>query len=103
MMPAPMLDFGSRGISNKQEDTAMRLQFCVLLIGGLLLSSPLVAQDEAPVESAAEAPAPAPASAAESAAETAGAAAARAETDDDDFVPSEEIPPDEQVVFPVDI
>ena len=80
----------------------MRLRFCVLLFGGLLLSSPLVAQDEAPVESAAEAPAPA--SAEESAAENAGAAAARAETDDDDdFVPSEEIPPDEQVVFPVDI
>ena len=80
----------------------MRLRFCVLLFGGLLLSSPLVAQDEAPVESAAEAPDPA--SAEESAAENAGAAAARAETDDeDDFVPSEEIPPDEQVEFPVDI
>ena len=80
----------------------MRLQFCVLLVGGLLLSSPLVAQDEVPVESAAESPAPA--SEAESAAAAAGAAAARAETDDeDDFVPSEEIPPDEQVVFPVDI
>jgi hypothetical protein len=33
----------------------------------------------------------------------AGAAEARRSVADDEFVPSEEIPPDEQVVFPVDI
>lgn len=32
-----------------------------------------------------------------------GAADARAEDDDERFIPSREIPPDEQVIFPVDI
>jgi hypothetical protein len=35
--------------------------------------------------------------------ESSGAAEARAEDDDERFIPSREIPPDEQVIFPIDI
>lgn len=91
----------------------MRYRWLALLIAASGLSLPLAAQDEAPADASAppaETPAPAsppadapagdPASAAE---EPQGASEARraAAQAQDDFVPTEEVPPDEEVVFPV--
>lgn len=91
----------------------MRYRWLALLIAAHGFPLPLAAQDESPAEasappaetSAPEAPAADaasddPASAAE---EPRGAAEARraAAEAEDDFVPTEEVPPDEEVVFPV--
>jgi hypothetical protein len=91
----------------------MRHGWLALLIAALGVSLPLAAQDEAPADAdappaaspGAEAP-PADTSPDEDRAEgqePRGASDARraaAETEDD-FVPTEEVPPDEEVVFPV--
>jgi hypothetical protein len=80
-------------------------------IAALALSMPLAAQDEAPAEAAAP-PADAPPAEAPPVAtppaetppvEPAGAAEARraATAEDNDFVPTQDIEPDEEVIFPV--
>jgi hypothetical protein len=94
----------------------MRHGWLVLVLAALAISMPLSAQNEAPA--AGDAPPVDAGDAAEAEAAAAAAAAAAAEEseppgaadtrraedeEDDDFVPSEEILPDEQVVFPVDI
>jgi len=91
----------------------MRHRKLALLIAALGFALPLAAQDEAPVESpapaaetpAAEAPpaAPPPADAEPEEQEPEGASESRraAAEAEDDFVPTEEVPPDEEVVFPV--
>ena len=74
----------------------MRLLITILLFGGLALSVPGSAQDE-PAETPPETATPP----AEGQGESAGASAG--EEEDDDFVFSEEIPAETQLVFPVDI
>lgn len=75
------------------------------------LASRLSAQD-APAPASPPPATPAPAGAEQSApadnsppapASAAGAAESRAAGADDDFIPTAEVPPDQQVVFPVDI
>ncbi len=76
----------------------MRQGLLVILIGWLLLVLPLSAQDESPEISA-------------DSVEDGEVTEVDADEDDspeyeddlDDFIPSREIPPDEQVTFPVDI
>jgi hypothetical protein len=81
-----------------------------MLIAAFVLPLPLVAQDEAPGEGGAAPPVnpppetAAPANPAPADREPADAAEGRRTTDEvDEFVPTEEAPPDEQVVFLVDI
>lgn len=85
----------------------MRNAWLALLIAALALALPLAAQDEAPTEAAEESadePAPSPPDAEEDEDGPAGAADSRAAADNafEDFVPSEEVAPDEEVIFPVD-
>jgi hypothetical protein len=76
-----------------------------LLVSMIALAAPVKAQDATADSSRPPADATAGAGSDEGEPEdgTTGAAEARRSAADDEFVPSEEIPPDEQVVFPVDI
>ena len=85
----------------------MRHRWLALIVAALGISLPLAAQDEAPPAAAAppaQTPPAAPPSAEPAATETLGAAEARraAVEDEDVYTPTEEVPPDEEVRFPVD-
>ena len=78
----------------------MRMPILVFLLAGLLLALPGSAQDESGAEAPADPPAETPAD------DEAGAGGADSEdegADEEDFEFSEEVPADEQLVFPVDI
>jgi hypothetical protein len=84
----------------------MRQRCLLLLMAVLAFAPPLGAQNQpspAGESAAASAPASDDSDAGEAASAEQGAAEAREAAGDDDFVPSEEVPPDQQVVFPVDI
>jgi len=81
----------------------MLRRIMLILFAGFVLAARLPAQEEAtesePIIIEAEDEADESADA-----EDQGAAAARAEeADEDRFIPSREVPPDEQVIFPIDI
>lgn len=88
----------------------MRTRLFILLFGGLVLALPGSAQDQgegqAPAPPAEESAEPAAGESGETATEseeTAADGSADAEGTDDEFVFSEEIPAETQLVFPVDI
>ena len=81
----------------------MQTRHVLILVAGLVVGARLLAQDEAAesepivIESGEAAQESEPA-------EDSGAADARAADEDEDrFVPSAEVPPNEQVIFPIDI
>lgn len=80
----------------------MRMPVFILLLAGCFLALPGSAQDEADADAPA-AGTPADEEAGADAAEGADGAGGDEEEDEDDFEFSEEVPADEQLVFPVDI
>jgi len=76
----------------------MRQGLLVTLIGWLLLALPLSAQDESP-----EIPPDSVEGGEDTEVDADEDDSPEYEDDLDDFIPSREIPPDEQVTFPVDI
>jgi len=84
----------------------MRLRYVLLSAAMIALVSPVRAQqDSEPADNAGDVEAGTEAEAGDedSAAGELGAAEARQAAEEDVFIPSEEVPPDQQVTFPVDI
>lgn len=86
----------------------MRMRILLTLFTYCACVAPLPAQDEAAEPAADQASEPIiitddETKKAEPAEDDSGAADARAEGDDDRFIPSRETDPDEQVIFPIDI
>lgn len=77
----------------------MRMPILVLLLAGFFLALPGSAQDDADAEAPASPP---PAEPADDGADGADGDE-EVEEDEDDFEFSEEVPADEQLIFPVDI
>jgi hypothetical protein len=84
----------------------MRLAYPIVALAMLALAAPLVAQDEpepAGDAAAADQEAAESSEADEGASGSLGASEARQAEDEDVFIPTEEVPPDDEVVFPVNI